>query len=77
MMRNGSCFMILFPIVDWSDYSKEASESNPLLVLYDLSNLSIKISYFTNACTQNAYSMALKSDPKWYETRYTYIYLSL
>jgi hypothetical protein len=53
MVRNTICFEILFHENNKLHFSKEAGESNPLHVPYNLSNLSMKVSYSACACTQN------------------------
>ena len=47
MIRNASCFITLFHVNNELHLLKEASKSNPLLVLYHFPNLSIKTSYST------------------------------
>ena len=46
MMRNASCFVILFLVNDYLQFLKEASKSNSLLVWQSLSNLSIEIIFY-------------------------------
>ena len=53
MMRNASCFVILFLVINLLHFPQEAGESIPLLVQPEsLPNLSIKIAHFAYECTQ-------------------------
>ena len=57
-MRNASCFIILFHVNNQLQFPKGASESNPLLVQYDLSiyedhNIPLCIQMHTKQLTQS------------------------
>lgn len=68
MMRNGSCFIVLFRVNNQLHDPKEVSKSNSLLVWQRLLNLSINISYFAYKCTHKTVnSTAPRNDSKWCE----------